>query len=126
MCMFCAYNTALEASISDLRREEITEELTDHRGSCKIFARVKYFVDFGHWRFWVYKMGRKFLLHCYRSPIQAEFQFGSKFRMNGTPIAIFLMISWWQDHSIVMEFLYKQCCFVKDINNDDEDCKNSV
>ena len=24
--------TALEASISDLRREEITEELTDHRG----------------------------------------------------------------------------------------------
>ena len=41
---------ALEASISDLRREEITEELTDHRGSCKIFVRVKYFVNFGHWQ----------------------------------------------------------------------------
>ena len=39
---------ALEASISDLR-QEITEELTDHRGSCKIFVRVKYFVNFGRW-----------------------------------------------------------------------------
>ena len=46
--MLCAYNAALEASLSDLRREEITEELTDHRSTCKIFVRVKCFVDFGH------------------------------------------------------------------------------
>ena len=31
-----------------------------------------------------------------------------------------------RDHSVVMEFLYKQCGFVKDMNNNDKDCKNSV
>ena len=50
MCMLCAYNAALEASLSNLCQEEITEALTDHRSTCKIFARVKCFVDFGHWR----------------------------------------------------------------------------
>ena len=33
-------------------------------------------------------MGRKFLCHCYRSPIRAEFQFGWKFR-------ILIFIFWW-------------------------------
>ena len=40
MCMLCAYIAALEASLSDLRREEITEELTDHRSTCKIFVSL--------------------------------------------------------------------------------------
>lgn len=35
----------------------------------------------------------------------------------------FLMISRQQDHSIIMEFPYKQCSFVKDTNDDDKNCK---
>ena len=40
-------------------------------------------------------MGRKFLCHCYRSPIRAEFQFGWKFR-----ILIFIF-RWFHDSRII-------------------------